>query len=83
MDARRLRGSTTRAKGESSPKDRRDKQELKRKREQREKQKKDNELRSQLGTLVPISTVKMRKYSKKALRGVVKVDLDELKKKDK
>ena len=60
-----------------------DKQELKRKREQREKQKKDNELRSQLGTLVPISTVKMRKYSKKALRGVVKVDLDELKKKDK
>jgi hypothetical protein len=60
-----------------------DKQELKRKREQREKQKKDNELRSQLGTLVPVSTVKMRKYSKKALRGVVKVDLDELKKKGK
>ena len=59
-----------------------EKQELKRKREQREKQKKDNELKSQLGTLVPISTVKMRKYSKKALRGVVKVDLDELKKKN-
>ena len=58
-----------------------DKQEMKRKREQREKQKKDNELKSQIGTLVPISTVKMRKYSKKALRGVVKVDLDELKKK--
>jgi hypothetical protein len=58
-----------------------EKQELKRKREQREKQKKDNELKSQIGTLVPISTVKMRKYSKKALRGVVKVDLDELKKK--
>jgi hypothetical protein len=58
-----------------------EKQELKRKREQREKQKKDNELKSQLGTLVPVSTVKMRKYSKKALRGVVKVDLDELKKK--
>jgi hypothetical protein len=58
-----------------------EKQELKRKREQREKQKKDNELKSQLGTLVAVSTVKMRKYSKKALRGVVKVDLDELKKK--
>jgi len=58
-----------------------EKQELKRKREQREKQKKDNELKSQLGTLVPISTVKMRKYSKKALRGVVKVDLEELMKK--
>jgi hypothetical protein len=58
-----------------------DKQEMKRKREQREKQKKDNELKSQLGTLVQVSTVKMRKYSKKALRGVVKVDLDELKKK--
>ncbi len=58
-----------------------EKQEMKRKREQREKQKKDNELKSQIGTLVQVSTVKMRKYSKKALRGVVKVDLDELKKK--
>jgi hypothetical protein len=60
-----------------------EKQEMRRKREQRDKQKKDNELKSQLGTLVSISTVKMRKYSKKALRGVVKVDLDELKKKGK
>jgi hypothetical protein len=58
-----------------------EKMEMKRKREQREKQKKDNELKSQIGTLVNVSTVKMRKYSKKALRGVVKVDLDELKKK--
>ncbi len=38
-----------------------EKMELKRKREQREKQKKDNELKSQLGTLVHIRTVKMRK----------------------